>query len=87
MTRLFLDADLSILGHKPEIYDDYAKRIRQEYAHISHEDYCRGRAKVLRSLTEKPRIFFSSLFYDVFEEQARLNTQREIGVLENLKVI
>jgi predicted metal-dependent HD superfamily phosphohydrolase len=46
-----------------------------------------GRAKVLRQLTEKPRIYITALFFEHFEQQARKNTEREIGLLESLQVI
>jgi len=31
VTKLFLDADLSILGMPKEVYIEYAQRIRKEY--------------------------------------------------------
>eukprot|EP00967_Tisochrysis_lutea_P027619 scaffold32099_cov18-Tisochrysis_lutea.AAC.1 len=36
---LFLDLDLSILGMPPEVYDNYALQIRQEYSHFPDDAY------------------------------------------------
>jgi predicted metal-dependent HD superfamily phosphohydrolase len=74
VNELFLDADLSILGMPTDVYVEYAQRIRKEYMQYSLEDYCTGRAKVLRSLVGKENIFFTQLFRDKFEAQARSNT-------------
>src|SRR5262249_44336165 len=44
---VLLDADLAILGAPPDEYERYAGGIRQEYAHVSDEDFRQGRIAVL----------------------------------------
>jgi predicted metal-dependent HD superfamily phosphohydrolase len=47
--KLFIDFDMSILGAEREEYAAYARQIRYEYEFVPMEDYCKGRAAVLRS--------------------------------------
>ena len=51
------DADLAILAAVPDAYDDYAVRVRAEYAHVPDELFRVGRATVLRQLLELPALF------------------------------
>ena len=87
LCELFLDADLAILGADWPTYQTYAQMIRKEYSHVPHEAYCAGRAKVLQSLTAKPHIFFTALFRDRFEAQARENTSAEVANLLQSKLL
>ncbi len=77
----FLDMDLSILGASPQVYQDYAKAIRQEYHHVSDIDYQQGRKAVLERFLQRPRLYFSEFFYTKFEQQARANLSQEIAEL------
>jgi predicted metal-dependent HD superfamily phosphohydrolase len=79
---LFLDMDLEVLSRQKGEYEKYAHQIRQEYSHFSHQDYCTGRAKVLRSFLERDRLYFSEIFYNQGESAARRNIKEEIQVLE-----
>ena len=47
---LFLDADISILGSKLEVYKIYMQNIRKEYAIYSDKVYREGRKAVLKRL-------------------------------------
>lgn len=80
--QLFVDADMAILGAHPERYAEYARQIRQEYAQFSDDQYRQGRAHFLAETLARPRIFFSGVFYNAFEKQARENMQRELDSLE-----
>ena len=44
------DADLAILGSDPAQYQAYVAGVRSEYAHVSADDWRRGRPVVLRSI-------------------------------------
>ena len=76
-----LDMDLSILGVSWSEYEQYAKDIRQEYAHVSNADYCVGRVKVLEGLLAHPRLYLTDDYYSRLEQQARENIEREITLL------
>lgn len=43
----FLDADMAVLGKRPEAYDGCAALIREEYRHVPHDVYCEKRADIL----------------------------------------
>ena len=47
--KLFIDADMAVLGKQSKAYDHYASLIRQEYIHVPKELYCEKRAQVLQS--------------------------------------
>lgn len=75
----FLDADLAILGSEPARYDEYARQIREEYAHVPEPIFRGGRAAVLRSFLQRTPIFATAEFRERFEQQARANIGRELS--------
>ena len=78
---LFLDADLSILGSKVEIYKKYIENIRKEYDIYSDKEYKSGRKKIIKEFLTKNRIYISNYFYTLYEEQARKNLEDELKLL------
>jgi predicted metal-dependent HD superfamily phosphohydrolase len=80
-TRLFTDADLSILGQPPVQYRLYAENIRQEYAIYPDEQYKPGRKKVLKHFLYMDKIFSTGHFRSRYETQARQNLQDELRTL------
>lgn len=74
----FLDMDLAILGSEKAVYQNYAQAIRQEYAHFADNDYRQGRSAVLKAFLQRPKLFFSQVFFDKYENVARQNIQAEI---------
>ncbi len=80
-TNYFTDADLSILGQNWEIYAQYYKNVRKEYAIYPDIVYNIGRRKVLSHFLSMERIFKTDFFFHHFEAQAKLNLQREIALL------
>lgn len=79
---VFLDADLAILGTEPEVYDRYASAIRQEYAHLSDDEFRSGRATVLQKFLDRPTLFFTPAGQQRFEQPARNNLARELHLLQ-----
>jgi predicted metal-dependent HD superfamily phosphohydrolase len=77
----FLDIDCAILGRPPAEYDEYARKIRLEYAWVPHPNYAEGRRRVLLNFLSRPRIYFTDHFAKQYEEQARLNLSKEIASL------
>jgi predicted metal-dependent HD superfamily phosphohydrolase len=80
-TLLMLDMDLAILGTEPDAYREYCKQVRREYRWVPGPLYRKGRAEVLQSFLQRPRIFYSEHFFPLFEAQARKNLQAEIEEL------
>ena len=72
--RLFLDCDMSILGSEPARFIEYEKQIELEYTQVySKILYKFGRKRFRAKLYKAPRIFFSDLFHDRYDQQARRN--------------
>ena len=80
-TNLFTDADLSIHGKSPEVYDLYCAQIRKEYSVYPNLLYRPGRKKVVLHLLEMPCIFKTAFFYERYESSARNNLHRELNSL------
>ena len=76
-----LDMDLSILGSSWSEYEHYAHAVRQEYAHVSDDDYRVGRMAVLKELLAHPTLYLTDYYYERLEIQARKNIEHEIMLL------
>ena len=79
---VFLDADFAILGAPPEEYAAYLTGIREEYAHLSDEEWKKGRGAFLERIVTAPRIFRTGVFEGAYAKQARLNIKGELRTLE-----
>ena len=80
---LFLDMDLSILGAEPERFDAYEAAVRKEYDWVPQAAWREGRAKVLARFLERPAIFVTTRFRDLFEARARANLARSLARLND----
>lgn len=80
-TDLFTDADLSILGQAENVYQEYSRQVRNEYAIYPDFLYNPGRIKVLQHFLSMQRIFKTPHFLDLYEEQARRNLEAELRTL------
>jgi predicted metal-dependent HD superfamily phosphohydrolase len=76
--RVLVDADLSILGAPPDVYDRYAADIRAEYAHVDDGSFRAGRRRILEQFAERPQLFHTATARARFEEPARANLAREL---------
>ena len=75
---VLVDCDLYILSHD-WYYTGYAAAIRKEYAHVSDEDYIKGRCDFLKKMLARPTI------YSVFRNRnakAKMNMQSEFARLK-----
>ena len=73
-----LDMDLSILGAPWSTYQQYAQAIRQEYSHVSDDNYRNGRIAVLKGLLAHPKLYLTDYYYNQLETQARDNINCEL---------
>lgn len=76
--RIFLDADLGILGAPAQQYQQYAACIRKEYTHLEDAVFFPGRAQVLSRFLARPQLFYSQHFQKLYEDQARSNLEQEL---------
>jgi predicted metal-dependent HD superfamily phosphohydrolase len=75
------DADLAILAAPPARYAEYAAAVRDEYAHLSDDDFRAGRAHLLEGLADKEHLFHSDPARERWEAAARDNLSREVAEL------
>lgn len=80
-TKLFIDADLSILGKDPKEYTEYLENIRKEFFVYTDTEYKVRRKKILKHFLAMDRIFKTEYFYNKYERQARKNTEDELNLL------
>jgi predicted metal-dependent HD superfamily phosphohydrolase len=79
---IVVDSDLSILGAATDRFSRYDADIREEYGHVPDAAFRVGRAKVLASFLERPRIFVTDEFRGRFELQARHNLTAALSKLK-----
>jgi predicted metal-dependent HD superfamily phosphohydrolase len=76
---ILCDADLAILGARPDAYRRYAAAIRAEYAHLDPPTFAAGRTAVLRRLLGRPRLFRTTKGSRRWEQSARVNIKTELA--------
>lgn len=74
-----LDFDLAILGAGWETYLDYTRKIRREYRIYPDMLYKPGRRKAMEHFLQRPVIFQTPAFRDLYEAKARENIGRELA--------
>ena len=78
------DIDLAILASEQDLYLEYQKGIRQEYEHLSDEQFFLGRGQFLNSLLKLNPIFSIQAFEHQWEEKARQNISNELKKIEKV---
>lgn len=78
---LMIDIDLTILGTSSEVYNQYEKNVRKEYRFVPYFLYRKKRKEILQGFLNKPRLYQSNYFFDLFESQARMNLGKAILAL------
>jgi len=81
---LFLDADLATLGSSRERYVAYRNAVRREFAFLSEDEFLERRRATFDRLLSRPRIFFTQVMRERFEQQARENMEWEMSEVRTL---
>lgn len=79
--KLMLDIDLSILGAPDHVYAQFEKDVRREYRRVPSFVFKSKRREILKSFTDRPRLYHSDYFHDKFETRARVNLAAAIEAL------
>ncbi len=77
-TAVVLDCDLAILGSPDDEFNEYEKKVRQEYIHVPDHLFCAGRQEILMKFRAKPWIFSTLRGRERWEQRARENLDRSI---------
>jgi predicted metal-dependent HD superfamily phosphohydrolase len=75
------DADLAVLAGPPQAYAAYASAVREEYAHLSDDDFIRGRIAVLEHLVSLPALYRTPEAADQWTATAAANLTAELSLL------
>lgn len=78
---LVVDADLSILGAEPAVYDNYRRGVRAEYAHLDEATFIAGRSAFLRGMLERSRVFNTAPARLAWQARAHDNMADELEIL------
>jgi pantetheine-phosphate adenylyltransferase len=84
---IMLCVDLAILGQDDEVYQNYARAIRQEYIHLPDASYRAQRGGALAHLSRKARegqLYADAYFAEQYNERAIDNMQREMERLAHM---
>ena len=77
--KLLADIDLASLALAPDRFDENSRRIRSEYLHVPEDAFIRTRNDMLGGLLKRPRIYYTDVFHDRYEGQARENLERAVS--------
>lgn len=77
------DADLSVLGARPDRYRRYAAAVRREYAHVPEAEFRAARARILAGFLDRERLFATPSGRAWWEAAARSNLASEIDRLRS----
>lgn len=80
--HLLCDADLAILGGEPDAYSRYTEGVRRDYAHVSEDDFAKGRSAIVRQLLALQPMFHTARGQELWAARAQENLNRELaGIL------
>lgn len=74
--QIVVDLDLSPLAAPWNVFAQNSLDIRTEYAHLSDDDFKRGRRNFLLGMLERPRIFSTDYYLQKSEAAAQANLKR-----------
>jgi predicted metal-dependent HD superfamily phosphohydrolase len=78
--RLFVDADLAILGQPWDRFAAYEEGIRREYRWVPSWLFRRRRRALLRAFLARPFLYVTPHFRKKYETRARQNLERSLGL-------
>jgi len=79
--EFMLDIDLSILGYEKHVYEQFEKDVRKEYKRVPSFIFKKKRKEILKSFSERPRLYHTDYFFRRLEVQAKINLKWAINTL------
>ena len=80
-SALVVDIDLSILGQPPAVYDEFERKVREEYRWVPAPLYRRRRREILQSFLDREHVYSLPRFRERYEAQARENLEAALARL------
>jgi len=78
LSKMVIDLDLCGLGETPEVYIETGLKIREEYSHLTDDQWVEGRLKFINKFLNRPSIFQTDWGRANFEAQALQNLKIEL---------
>ncbi len=79
--KFIVDIDLSGFGLPWDEFRRDSQAVRQEFMHLTEEEFFNGQGKFLRSLLDRTRFYATDFFYQRYETTARENLKRHMADL------
>jgi predicted metal-dependent HD superfamily phosphohydrolase len=79
--RVLCDLDLAILGKPEAIFDEYERRIREEYNWVSEDRFRTGRLAIMEGFLGRPFVYGTQFFRRKYGREARMNLLRSVEQL------
>lgn len=76
--QILVDLDFAILGALPRVFNLYEENIRKEYAWMDDEVFNRRRLELLKRFCLRDMLYYTEIFQQKYEAQARQNLQGSI---------
>ena len=80
--KFIVDIDLSSFGLPWDDFKRDSRAVRQEFTHLTDEEFFNGQIKFLRSLLDRSRFYATDFFYERYEVTARKNLERYLTDLQ-----
>lgn len=79
--QIMADIDLRGFANDLDSFLQTDASVRQEFSQVSDEDWKTGRGNFFRRLLERPRIYYTDLYFRQYEKKARHNLQSALTAL------
>jgi predicted metal-dependent HD superfamily phosphohydrolase len=80
-SQLVIDLDLLVLSESREVYEDYSRKVREEYAHVPDRSWLSERRAFLKRMLVREPFFYSS-FFQTRKTNACRNIYTELKIIE-----
>ncbi|MEP6686737.1 MAG: N-methyl-D-aspartate receptor NMDAR2C subunit [Gemmatimonadales bacterium] len=76
--RLLCDIDLAVLGRDADAFDEYERRVREEYGWVPEDEFRTARRRILTGLLDRQSVYLTPYFHGRLEAGARRNLARSL---------
>lgn len=84
--KYVVDIDLSSFGLPWGEFVRDSLNVQREFSHLSDQEFARRNLKFLKSLQDRPQIFFTDFYKQKYEQTARRNIAKRIATLNEYLV-
>lgn len=82
--RVLCDLDLTSLAFPEDWFEENTNDIRKEYASVPDEIFWPKRKEILQMFLDRPSIYYTQYFRDLYEDKARKNLTNAISKINDM---